>query len=68
MGPSMKTLTLIIRYPGHRVELMRVEWNANKSAGWLEIGIHTVARMFNCRTLFCTARQFQLLWMFIVGG
>jgi len=26
---------------------MLVEWNVNKSAGWLEIGIHTVARMYS---------------------
>ena len=46
MGPPMKTLTQIIRHPYHRLELMRVEWNVIKSAVWLEIGIHTPARMF----------------------
>ena len=40
MGPSMKTLTLIIMHPCHRLELMRVEWNVKKSAEWLQIGIH----------------------------
>jgi len=45
MGPPMKTLTQIIRHPCHRLELMRVEWNVIKSAGWLEIGIHTLARI-----------------------
>ena len=50
MGRSMnrKTPTLIIRHPCHRQEIMRVELNVNKSAGWLEIGMHHLA---HCHTV-----------------